>query len=58
MMVALQLPLWGKALCEYPAFLVNQSVGNVGVGASRVRGFEIITREILTIGNQKPIGFI
>ena len=39
MMVALQLPLWGKALCEYPAFLVTQSVGNVGVGASRVRNF-------------------
>jgi hypothetical protein len=39
MMVALQLPLWGKALSKYPAFLVNQSVGNVGVGAFRVRNF-------------------
>lgn len=39
MMVALQLPLWGKALSKYPTFLVNQGVGNIGVGASRVRNF-------------------
>jgi hypothetical protein len=32
MMVALQLPLWGKALSKYPTFLVNQGVGSVGVG--------------------------
>jgi hypothetical protein len=49
-LVSVAASFWGKALCEYPVFL--------GVGDSRVRGFEIITREILTIENQKPIGFI
>lgn len=39
MMVALQLPLWGKALSKYPTFLVNQGVGSVGGGASRSRNF-------------------
>ena len=45
MTVALQLPLWGKALCEYPSFLVNQSVGNVGVGDLRELSASIHARE-------------
>ena len=49
-LVSVAASFWGKALCEYPAFL--------GSGDFRARGFEIITREILTIENKKPIGFI
>jgi hypothetical protein len=49
-LTSVAVSFWGKALCEYPAFL--------GLGDSRAQGFEIITREILTIDNLVPIGFI
>ena len=45
MMVALQLPLWGKALSKYPAFLVNQGVGSVGWGDLRELSASIHARE-------------
>ena len=57
-MVALQLPLWGKALSKYPAFLVNQGVGSVGWALLAPETFETNTREELTIDNSVPIGFI
>lgn len=53
-MVALQLPFWGKAVCEYPAFL-----GLVRGWAIHDREtFETNTRESVTIDIAVPIGFI
>jgi hypothetical protein len=57
-MVALQLPLWGKALCKYPAFLVNQDTGKCRWALLASETFETNTREVLTIDNLVPIGFI
>jgi len=54
MMVALQLPLWGKALCEYPVFLVRK----MGRAIHDRETFEINTRESVTIDIAVPIGFI